>query len=64
MDLSDLLPDGAVLLGFAASVKFLDSNGEVTLVNVRSEDISAWEAVGMLTSGLDDFRARMQHIEE
>lgn len=64
MNLADLLPDGSVPLGFAASIKYLDPKGDVSLVNVRSEDISTWEAIGMVTSARDDFRVRLQQIEE
>lgn len=59
VDLTRFLEDGAVPIGFAGSVKFLDPEGSVQIINVRAE-VPSWEAVGMVTSCLDDFRAKMQ----
>ncbi|GAA2774006.1 hypothetical protein [Saccharopolyspora taberi] len=59
------LPDGAIVIGYVASIKYIDpEDGEVTLMNTRSADLSRWEAVGMLISASDDFRARMQEVED
>jgi hypothetical protein len=62
--LADLLPEGYVPLDFAVSIKALDEEGDVVIINGRSEGLSAWEALGMLTCATDDIRARMQQREE
>jgi hypothetical protein len=45
------------------SLKALDEEGDVVIVNGRSDDLTAWEALGMLVSATDDLRARMQQRE-
>lgn len=53
---AELLPEGCISLGFVACIKALDAEGDVTLHQVRSGDLAAWEAAGMLLSTLDDLR--------
>lgn len=59
MNLADRLPADAVLVGYVASIKFLDANGELCLLHVSS-DVPAWEALGMVTSARDDIRTELQ----
>lgn len=61
--LADVLPDGYIALGFAVSVKALDDEGDIVIVNTRSDDLTAWEALGMLTAATDDLRAKLQQTE-
>lgn len=60
MDIYDLLPEGYVAIDFALSVKALDENGDVCLLNSRSTGLSSWEALGMLISAADDLRATLR----
>ncbi|MFE3202232.1 hypothetical protein [Embleya sp. NPDC059237] len=62
--LTDLLPEGCVLLEYAVSIKALDEDGDVMLLNYRTPGLAAWEALGMFTSATDTLRARMQQQEE
>jgi hypothetical protein len=62
--IADLLPAGHIPIGFAVSIKALDEAGELCLVNTRSQEITAWEAVGMLTSAADDVRAAMREAQD
>ncbi|OPC84222.1 hypothetical protein B4N89_27775 [Embleya scabrispora] len=61
--LADLLPDGCVLLEYAVSIKALDEDGDIVLLNYRTPGLAAWEALGMLTCAADTLRARMQEWE-
>jgi hypothetical protein len=61
--LADLLPDGYVPIDFAVSIKALDEEGDVVIINGRSQGLAAWEALGMLTCATDDLRATMQRRE-
>lgn len=58
--ISDMIPEGYTPLDIAFSVKCLDVDGNVTLINGSSETLTAWEKVGMLTSALDDARDEMR----
>ncbi|MER6832695.1 hypothetical protein ABT320_01675 [Streptomyces cellulosae] len=62
-DLTSLLPDGYVLVDFVVSMQALDASGDMVLLNYRTPDLTAWEALGMLTCASDDIRARMQQRE-
>ncbi|MFD6415992.1 hypothetical protein [Streptomyces sp. NPDC060194] len=61
--LSDILPEGCVLVDYAVSIKALDEDGDVAIYNYRTPGLNAWEALGMLTCAADDIRARMQQRE-
>jgi hypothetical protein len=63
-ELATLLPDGYIALAFAISIKALDETGDVVIVNGRSDDLPAWEALGMLISAADDLRTTMQQRGE
>lgn len=58
--ISDLVPEGYTPLDIAFSIKCLDDDGNVTLVNGFSETLNAWERIGMLQSALDDARDAMR----
>lgn len=62
--LTEVVPDGCVLLEYVVSMKALDSDGDVVIVNYRSPGLTSWEALGMLTCLSDDIRARMQQRED
>lgn len=53
------LPDGYTLLEWAASMKCLNEDGEVFLLNVTSETLTAWESLGMCHSLYLDAQSRM-----
>ena len=53
--LSDL-PDGFTPLEAVVSVECLDTDGNVVLLNQKTENCSAWKALGMLISASDDMR--------
>lgn len=61
--IADLLPEGYTALGFAVSIKALDRDANVCLLNRHTEELAPWEAAGMLLSALDDVRAGMQQRE-
>lgn len=42
------IPNGYVPLGYVAVIKCLDADGIPVLVHAESEDISIWEAAGIL----------------
>lgn len=63
-NITDLLPEGYITLGYAVSIKALDENGDVCLINYRTEDLNTWEALGMHISAADDIRQRMQQRDE
>lgn len=54
--LNDLLPEGYIPLGFIVSIKALNADGEVVLVQRTSDGLNAWEAAGMAMSLSDDLR--------
>lgn len=58
--LYSILPEGYIPVGFVASIKALDTDGDVCLVNAKSPEVSRWEAVGMLTSLMDDMRDELR----
>lgn len=58
-----LLPDGAVSLGFVASIKALDAQGRVSLYHVRSDELTPWEALGALVSAADDLRDHLRGLD-
>lgn len=60
--MSDIVPEGAMVLDFVVSVKALDADGTVIIINGRSPGLSQWEAIGMFTVALDDLRAHTQSI--
>lgn len=62
-NLANLLPEGAVPLGFVASVVALAPDGDQTLYHLAHE-VLPWEAIGMLTSHLDDQRRWFQSSRE
>lgn len=55
-DLATHLPEGYVLLSYTAAIKALDADGEVVLINTSSDDLTAWEALGMLIYAADALR--------
>jgi hypothetical protein len=59
---ADMLPEGAISLGFAGSIKALDAKGDVVLYHVRSDDLAAWEALGALVSAVDDIRDYLRSL--
>jgi hypothetical protein len=50
------IPAGWTVLDWAATIKCLDDEGCMRLVNTITPGLSSWEAVGMMTSLLDDTR--------
>lgn len=50
------LPANYVALGVVVMVKCLDDDGDLTLIQRVSTDLSAWEAVGMAVSSADLLR--------
>jgi hypothetical protein len=54
------LPEGYTLLEWAASLKCLNADGEVALLNVTSENLTPWESLGMCHSLFLDAQSRMQ----
>jgi len=58
-DLSTLLPEGAVCLGYAVSIKFLDADGDLSIFNT-SHEVTPWEALGMLETARDDLKDRLR----
>ncbi|WP_336160036.1 hypothetical protein [Amycolatopsis sp. VC5-11] len=62
-NLADLLPEGAVPLGFVASVAALVPDSDQTLYYLAHE-VMPWEAIGMLTSHLDDQRRWFQSSQD
>jgi hypothetical protein len=58
-NLSALLPEGSILLGFAGSIKLLRPDGSVGLRHVW-RDVLTWEALGMVTSLCDDLRDELR----
>ncbi|MFE5332548.1 hypothetical protein ACFRCG_41780 [Embleya sp. NPDC056575] len=61
--IANVLPEGHIALGYAVSIKALDEHGDVCLINYRTHDLNAWEALGMHTSAADDIRRCMQERE-
>lgn len=59
-DIAKSIPDGFTPLEAAFSVKCLDNDGDVCLINSKSDALNTWEAIGMLVSAQDDMRARLQ----
>ena len=37
-------------------MKCIDHEGKVCLLNLKSDDLNTWEAIGMLVSAQDDLR--------
>ncbi|MEV8610245.1 hypothetical protein AB0383_20360 [Amycolatopsis sp. NPDC051373] len=60
-NLADRLPEGVVPVSFVASVKVLHANGDVGLFHLNHETMMPWEAVGILTSHIDDLRDHMRN---
>lgn len=58
--IADMLPEGYISLGFIAVIKCLDSNGDLAIVNVRDDNLSKWEAIGMLIQANDDLRDQLR----
>ena len=56
----DDLPEGFTALEIVYSVKCLDEDGSVSLVNGASDGLNTWEALGMVISAADDLRAGLQ----
>jgi hypothetical protein len=54
------LPEGWTPLSVYAVVKCLDEDGRVGLVTRASDELSTWEAIGMLTGALDSLRSFLQ----
>ena len=54
--LIDGLPDGFMPVGFVCSVKALSPSGDLVLLHSHTSQVTTWEAIGMLTSHLDDLR--------
>lgn len=52
-------PDEWTPLEAVVSIKCLDDRGEVCLLSQKTENLSTWEAIGMLISATDDMRAVM-----
>lgn len=50
------IPEGWTVLEWAATIKCLDDEGQMRLVNTITPGLNTWEAVGMMTSLLDDTR--------
>lgn len=50
------LPDGYTPLEVVYTVKCLDEDGALALVNGASDGLNTWEAMGMATSLADDLR--------
>lgn len=42
------IPHGYIALGYVAVIKCLDADGHAVLIHAESEDISIWEAAGMV----------------
>ena len=61
--IADLLPEGFVALGFVVAVKCLNAEGEVSLATHRTEDITAWEAWGMLNTVVEDIKRDINSTE-
>jgi hypothetical protein len=58
--LTDMLPnEQCMVLDWVAVVKYLNEDSEIRLGEFTSVGVSMWEAVGMLTAMLDDFRHEM-----
>lgn len=54
--LIDGMPEGYMPVGYVCSVKALDPDGNLVLLHNRTSQVTHWEAIGMLTSHLDDLR--------
>lgn len=57
-DITEALPDDAVVLGFAGVVKYVSADEEVNLIRV-AYDMTTWEALGALTFAAENTRAEM-----
>lgn len=53
------IPENYTLLEWVGSFKCLDTEGDVVLVNVASETLTAWERLGMAQSLYMDAKERM-----
>lgn len=53
------LPDNYTLLDWCASMECLNESGQVVLLNVFSEESTAWKRLGMAQSLAIDARDRM-----
>lgn len=54
--------DLATPLGAVAVIKALDSQGEIAYYFLKSDDVSRIEAVGMLVTASDEFRASLAEL--
>ena len=52
-------PEGFTPLEAVVSIKALDTEGSVVLLNQKTNDLATWEALGMLISASDDMRAAL-----
>lgn len=48
-----------IVVHFTLSMEVVGQSGEVWLKHFASPDLSGWLEIGMLTTALDDVRARM-----
>lgn len=56
----DFIPEGYVPSGWVAAVECLDSDGDPVLVVRRSQETTAWQAMGMAMSLADDLRDNLR----
>jgi hypothetical protein len=60
LTVADAVPEGYVVLEVVVSMRALDGDGEVCLLNHRSGGLTPWDALGMLITAADDQRTAMQ----
>lgn len=59
-ELAGQVPDEFTVLEAVTSMKCIDHEGNVCLLNIKSDALNTWEAIGMLVSAQDDLRAVLQ----
>jgi hypothetical protein len=63
-EMAQQVPEEFQVLEAVTSMKCIDHNGSVCLLNIKSDALNTWEAIGMLVSAQDDLRAVLQSVCE
>jgi hypothetical protein len=63
-DITSYLEEGCMPLGFVVAVKYLNADGEVSLLTGASSEISHWERLGMHLTAVEDVKRTLNTPEE